>query len=67
MSYTLIYNRPEEHAPYSAIESLEICIEDERTLPEMLDAFKAFLLATGYMVNGDIVIEEFLADSEEWQ
>lgn len=58
MSYTLVYNRPEEHAPYSAVKSVTMEIDDERNLAEMLDAYKEFLNGTGYRIDGDIVIDE---------
>jgi len=59
---TFKYQVPEAHEPYTAIRSLEVEIADEQTLDEMLDAYKSFLLATGYTINGDIVVEPY--DSE---
>jgi hypothetical protein len=59
MSYTLIHNRPEEHAPYTAVKSIVMEVEDERSLDEMLDAYKGFLLASGYGIKGDLVVEEY--------
>lgn len=74
MSFTLMYHRPEEHAPYSAIESLEVEINDERSLDEMLQAFKQFLQACGYVIDGDIDIIptdlpyiDDLPEDEEWK
>ena len=55
----LIYERPEMHAPYSAVSSFEMTIDDERSLDEMLQAYKEFLLALGFGVDGDLdVIDE---------
>jgi len=53
----LVYERPEIHAPFSAVNSFTMDIEDERSLDEMLDAYKDFLLAMGYFVDGDLVVE----------
>ena len=56
---TFKYQVPEAHEPYTAIRSLEVEIADEQSLDEMLDAYKSFLLATGYTINGDIVVEPY--------
>lgn len=73
MSYTFYYERPEEHAPYSAVKSITMEVEDERNLNEMLEAYKEFLNACGYRVTGDLdVIEDDLpkfddlTDTEAW-
>jgi hypothetical protein len=55
----LINDRPEMHDPHTAVKRLEMVIDDERTLDEMLDAYKDFLLAMGYLVNGNIVVEPY--------
>lgn len=52
----LTYERPEMHAPYSAVSSLEMTIDDERSLSEMLEAYKEFLLALGFSVDGDLEV-----------
>ena len=55
----LIYERPEIHSPYSAVTNITMEIDDERSRDELLDAFKEFLLSTGYQVNGQLVVEEY--------
>lgn len=52
----LTYERPESHAPYSAVNSFEMTIDDERSLSEMLEAYKEFLLALGFSVDGDLEV-----------
>ena len=50
------------HKPYTAVESIEMCIADESSLPDILEAFENFLKASGYHFpeNGyiDIVQDE---------
>ena len=53
MSYTFIYKRPEEHAPYSAVKSVTMEVEDERSLPEMQQAFTEFLRSAGFVISID--------------
>ena len=36
------------HKPYTAVESIEMCIADEASLPDILEAFEGFLKASGY-------------------
>ena len=59
----LIYERPEMHAPYSAVSNFEMTIDDERSLSEMLEAYKEFLLALGFGIDGDLeVVNETTTD-----
>lgn len=39
-----------EHKPYTAIESIEMNIADESSLPDILEAFEGFLKASGYHI-----------------
>lgn len=52
----------DEHKPYTAVESIEMNIADEASLPDIFEAFEGFLKASGYHIpeNGyiDIVQEE---------
>lgn len=38
----------DEHKPYTAVESIEMVIADEASLPDILEAFEGFLKASGY-------------------
>lgn len=59
MSVKLVYERPEMHSPYSAVNRVEIVLDEERNLDEMLEGYKQFLQAIGYTVNGEIEVTEF--------
>ena len=72
--YKFIYERPEEHAEYSAVKKVIMEVADEASVYEMLEAFKEFLNGTGYRITGDIdIIEDDLPklddlpDTEEWK
>ena len=55
----LINETPDIHKPFTAVEKIEMTIGDEASLTEMLDAFKLFLQAGGYTINGILdVVEE---------
>lgn len=56
----LINETADMHKPYTAVRNIEIELDDEASLDEMLDAFKRFLQASGYTINGylDIIEEE---------
>lgn len=58
MGYKFVYTRPENFGSYDAVSRVEFEVDDGRTVDEMLQAFKGLLLATGYYLKGDIVIEE---------
>ena len=45
-----INNTNDIHKPYTAIESIEMCIADESSLPDILEAFEGFLKASGYSI-----------------
>ena len=59
MPTKLIYERPEIHTPYSAVSKIEMTLDDECSVDEMLQAYKEFLLATGYNIDGDIEVTEY--------
>jgi hypothetical protein len=40
----------DEHKPYTAVESIEMNIADESSLPDILEAFEGFLKASGYHI-----------------
>ena len=42
-----------------------IRVNNESTLPELLQAFEDFLLACGFVIKGDIVIEEDYTKEKE--
>jgi len=44
------------HKPYTAVESIEMCIAEESSLPDILEAFEGFLKASGYHFDGYIDI-----------
>ena len=50
------------HKPYTAIESIEMTIGEESSLPDILEAFEGFLKASGYFISDnsriDIVQDE---------
>ena len=46
----LINTTCDEHKPYTAIESIEMTITDESSLPDVLEAFEKFLKASGYHI-----------------
>ena len=50
----LINEVPDIHHPYTAVRKIEIQIADESNLEEMLDAYKNFLQACGYTINGTL-------------
>jgi len=39
-----------EHMAYTAVESIEMTISDESSLPDVLEAFEGFLKASGYHI-----------------
>lgn len=59
MSVKLIYERPEIHSPYSAVNRIEILLDDEATVDEMLLGYKEFLLAMGYPIKGEIEVVDY--------
>ena len=59
----LIYERPEIHDPYSAVNKVEMVLDDEANLPQMLEAYKEFLGAVGYNVPGELDVVE---PNDEW-
>lgn len=55
----LINETPDIHKPFTAVEKIEMTVGDAAELTEMLDAFKLFLQASGYTINGILdVVEE---------
>jgi len=46
-----VYDRPDIHAPFSAVKRIDFQVDDEASLDEMLDAYKHFLLAVGYGIK----------------
>lgn len=54
----LINETSDIHRPYTPVEKIEIAIGDEASLIEMLEAFKGFLQASGYVINGNLEVVE---------
>ena len=54
----LINETADMHKSFTAIEKIEMTITDEASLTEMLEAFEAFLRASGYTVDGKLDIVE---------
>ena len=54
----LINELDEIHKPYTAVNKIEMEIGSEATLEEMLSAYREFLLACGYQVNGELAVVE---------
>lgn len=52
----LVYERPEIHAEFSAVKSIVVELEDERTLDEYLNAYKEFLLSMGFYIDGELAV-----------
>lgn len=59
-----IYKRPEIHSPYSAVNKVEMVLDDEASLPQMLEAYKEFLRSIGFGINGELDVVE---PDDEWK
>ena len=46
-----VYDRPDIHAPFSAMKRVDFHIDDEASLDDMLDAYRDFLRAVGYGIE----------------
>ena len=62
----LIYERPEIHSPYSAVNKVEMTLGDEANLNEMLSAYREFLLSIGYTVPGELDVVDIDDTDKEW-
>ena len=62
----LIYERPEIHSPYSAVNKVEMTLGDEANLNEMLSAYREFLLSIGYTVPGELDVVEIDEVNDDW-
>lgn len=58
MSIKFIFERPELHSPYSAVNKVEMTLDDEASLDNMLVAYREFLLSIGYHIKGELDIIE---------
>ena len=47
----LISKTPEDQQEFTAVKNIEMEITSDASLPEVLEAFKQFLLASGYCFN----------------
>jgi len=59
--YRFIKDRSGDRQNYSQndpVNRIEVSVDSEADLDEMLEAFKSFLLAAGYSINGDIEVVE---------
>ena len=54
----LIYERPELHSPYSAVNKVEMVLDDESSLDQMLEAYKEFLGSIGFSIKGELDVIE---------
>lgn len=61
-----VYERPEMHSPYSAVNKVEMTLGDEANLNEMLSAYREFLLSIGYNVSGELDVVEIDDVNKEW-
>ena len=52
-----INDTSDEHKPYTAVESIEMTIADEASLPDILEAFEKFLKASGYHIPENSYID----------
>jgi hypothetical protein len=52
----LINERDDMHHKYTVVNRIEMEIDSEATLDEMLTAYREFLLACGYQVNGELAV-----------
>lgn len=55
----LINERDDMHHKYTVVNRIEMEIDSEATLDEMLEAYREFLLACGYQVNGTLDVVSF--------
>jgi hypothetical protein len=46
-----VYDRPDIHAPFSAMKRVDFHIDDEASLDDMLDVYRDFLRAVGYGIE----------------
>ena len=53
----LIYER-EGSSEYSAVNKVEMTLDEGANLDQMLEAYKEFLGAIGFYVNGEITVIE---------
>lgn len=54
----LINERDDIAKKYSAVNRIEMEIDSEATVSELLEAFREFMLASGYQINGMLDIVE---------
>jgi hypothetical protein len=52
----LINERDDMHHKYTVVNRIEMEVDSEATLDEMLTAYREFLLACGYQVNGELAV-----------
>jgi hypothetical protein len=58
MMIKLFYERPEIHSPYSAVNKVEMTLDEEANLDQMLEAYKEFLGSIGFNVDGRLEVIE---------
>ena len=51
----LIYER-EGSSEYSAVNKVEMTLDNEANLDQMLEAYKEFLGAIGFCINGELIV-----------
>jgi hypothetical protein len=52
--FRLINERDDMHHKYTVVNRIEMEIDSEASLDEMLTAYREFLLASGYSVDGEL-------------
>ena len=58
MSVKFIYKREDFHKEFSAVSDIEMCVDSEASLDEMLTAYREFLLSIGYLIPGELVVND---------
>jgi hypothetical protein len=58
MMIKLLYERSEIHSPYSAVNKVEMTLDEEANLDQMLEAYKEFLGSIGFNVDGRLEVIE---------
>ena len=54
-----VNERDDMHHKYTVVNRIEMEVDSEATLIEMLEAYREFLLACGYQVNGTLDVVPF--------
>lgn len=59
----LSYTIPEEHKPFSGIETIDITMFDECTVQELVEGFEKFMHSIGY--STDVKLDFYTEDQQQ--